>query len=53
MAKSPANAPKLPTTAGVRVESTADRSRSTTASAVASETPAKAYVWSSDGTTRA
>ena len=49
----PGERAEAPTTAGVRVESTAARRRSTTASAVASETPAAAYVWSSGGTVRA
>ena len=50
IAKRPANAPKAPTTAGVAVEATALRRRSTIASAVASDTPAAAYVCSGEDT---
>src|SRR6478609_7995151 len=50
IAKRPANAPKAPTTRGVAVEATALRSRSTIASAVASDTPAAAYVCSGEDT---
>ena len=46
-AKSPAKEPNAPTTPAVAVDATAARSRSTIASAVASETPAAAYVRSS------
>ena len=50
IAKSPANAPNVPVTPGVAVDATAARSRSTIASAVASETPAAAYVCSGEDT---